>query len=780
LLWLLTAFWRFSKVYWVDGTSPETMEASITAIASDDEDARAAGIEARSASVLPWLASREQSWLMIFDGADGGYEEVEGFIPAGKRGSILISSRNPDMKRHASPSDAFLEVTELDKQAAATLFTKSAGLKDPSLSAPHVEAIVQELCCLPLAVDQAAASIASGLCRVDEYLDTFKRHRLHLMDDHKFKGSSNYGRAVYTTWDVSFAELERRAAAEGSESASYEAAILLLRLFSFIHFDGIREDTFRRAAERKDKWLPPLPPNSQLLLLLQRNEDNNWDFFNFRQAIRVLSMFSLVHSAGSGTYSMHRLVHQWMQDRLPEYHCSAIGLLTADVLARSEDNGQSSDDRAHRRALLVHLVTLAARLKQNDLIHQLPADTLQKMAWIYHDGGKVVDAETLLRQALSLVKKDDSEVTEQYMSIMGDLAFALYDLGKLKEAEATGQCVLKWREKHLGIDHPSTSRAGRNLALTLYQLGQYMAAKEMQVQDVAWHKVHLGMDHCDTYCIMGDLAVTLRELGELTEAKELQVQVLEGRKVHLGMDHPDIYQVMGKLATTLRKLGELTESRGLQVQVLKWRKTHLGMDHPDTYWTMDNLATTLRELGELAEARALQVKVLDWRKMHSGMDHPDTYWTMGSLANTLRELGELAEARAMQVQVLEWRKVHLGMDHPDTYWTMGSLGHTLRELGELAEARALQVQALEWQKIHLGMDHPDTYRMMGNLAITLYEQGVLAEAREMQVLVLGWWKVHLGLKHRRTIRAIENLARTLEKSGEITEAEELRAQTAEV
>jgi hypothetical protein len=50
---------RFSKVYWVDGTSPQTMEASIAAIASADEDAQAAGIEARSASVLPWLASHK-------------------------------------------------------------------------------------------------------------------------------------------------------------------------------------------------------------------------------------------------------------------------------------------------------------------------------------------------------------------------------------------------------------------------------------------------------------------------------------------------------------------------------------------------------------------------------------------------------------------------------------------------------------------------------------------------------------------------------------------------
>jgi tetratricopeptide (TPR) repeat protein len=349
------------------------------------------------------------------------------------------------------------------------------------------------------------------------------------MDDFKFKGSSNYGWAVYTTWDISLAELERRAALGGSDSASYEAAILLLQLFSFFHFDGIREDTFRHAVKTQGKWLPALLPNSQLLL--QQTKDNDWDCFNFCQAICVLSMFSLIHSAGSGIYSMHRFIHQWMQDRLPKSHYSAIGLLAADVLARSEDNGKSSDDYAHHRALLVHLTTLTGHLKQNDLVCQLSAGALQRMAWIYCDGGKPVDAEALLCQAVSLVKDNSKLATEQYMDIMSDLAAAIADLGKFWEAEAIEKNVLEWREKHLGIDHPLTFHARKNLSWSLCQLGLYRAAKEMQVQVVAWQEEHLGMDHSDTYQTMGNLANTLRKLGEVAEAKGLEVQVLEWQRV---------------------------------------------------------------------------------------------------------------------------------------------------------------------------------------------------------------------------------------------------------
>jgi tetratricopeptide (TPR) repeat protein len=647
---------RFSKVYWVDGTSPETMEASIAAIPSADEEARAAGVEASSAAVLLWLARREHNWLIIFDGADGGYDEVESFIPAGKRGNILISTRNSDMRRLASSFGAFINVIELDQDAAVALFIKSARLSSPTPSEQgHVGTIVQELCCLPLAVDQAAAFIASGLCCVDEYLDVYKRHRLRLMDDLTFKGSSNYGRAVYTTWDISLAELEHRAQAKASDSVSYGVAILLLRLFSFFHFDGIREDTFRRAAKTRGEWLPPLPSNSQLLLLLRQTEDNDWDSFNFRQAIHILSMFSLVYSAGSGTYSMHRLVHQWMQDRLSKSHCGAIALLAADVLARSEDDGQSSDDYAHRRALLIHLVTLTAHLKHNDLMHKLSADVLQRIALVYRYGGKPVDAESLLHQAASLVKKDNSKATKQYIDIMFNLAAALHDSQKVREAETIQQHVLQWHEKHLGTDHPSTIFARRNYALTLYQLGQYRVAKEIQVQVVAWSKKHHGIDHQTTCFVTGDLALTLHQLGEFAEA------------------------------------------RGLLVQMLKWRKVHLGMDHPDTYWAMDTLAVTLCELDELAEARGLQVQALKWRKVHLGMDHPDTYQTMGSLAITLCQLGELAEAKGLEVQVLKWQEEHLGLKHNQIIYTMRNLAYTLEKLGEITEVEELRAQIVELQ-----------------------------------------------------------------------------------
>jgi hypothetical protein len=393
------------------------MEASIISIASD-EDAKSAGVEASLPSILRWLGRREDDWLLIFDGADLGYEVVEAFIPPGKYGNILISSRNAAMKRLSLPSSAYMQVLELDEDAAIELLIKSANLASPSPAEQgHAKMIVRELCCLALAIDQAGSSIATEICRVDEYLSLYKRRRRQLMDDEVFKGSSNYGRAVYTTWDISFAELECKALSKSPNSASYQVAILLLRIFSFFHFDGIREEIFRRAAEGNARYVDPLHPDSPLLLLLQ-TENNEWDPLTFRAGIRILSQFSLIKIDGE-TYSMHQLVHRWMQDRLPESSRGETALLAAIVLARSEDYGKSTEDYAHRRALLIHLIPLSAHLKQAGLKDKLSVDTSERIARVYDNGGlKAADAEQLLHQAISIVQKDTSAATKHYHCVL--------------------------------------------------------------------------------------------------------------------------------------------------------------------------------------------------------------------------------------------------------------------------------------------------------------------------------------------------------------------------
>src|ERR1700721_380433 len=242
----------FLKIFWIDATNDETINFSFQTIAGYPE-ATASGTK-DMASVTRWLSKMDSNWLLIFDNADGKPNMVSKSLPPGNRGNVLITSRNPGMKRNVS-SDAWIEVKDMEEQDAISLLLKAASLDNKSEELREAsKPIVKELCFLPLAVDQAGAAIAGGLCDMDDYLEMYSKCRQTLLAHPSFEGASNYGRAVYTTWEMSFLALEAKVAKGKSDMdvRAAESAIVILQTFAFFHFDGIAEDIFRRAAEKPE------------------------------------------------------------------------------------------------------------------------------------------------------------------------------------------------------------------------------------------------------------------------------------------------------------------------------------------------------------------------------------------------------------------------------------------------------------------------------------------------------------------------------------------------
>src|SRR6202035_4806377 len=142
------------------------------------------------------------------------------------------------MKRNVS-TGAWIEVEEMEEEDAISLLLKAAFVDDASDELRRTsKLIVTELCFLPLAVDQAGAAIASGLCDMGNYLEMYSECRQTLLAHPSFEGASNYGRAVYTTWEMSFSALEAKVAKGKSEmdAQAAESAIVILQTFAFFHF----------------------------------------------------------------------------------------------------------------------------------------------------------------------------------------------------------------------------------------------------------------------------------------------------------------------------------------------------------------------------------------------------------------------------------------------------------------------------------------------------------------------------------------------------------------
>ena len=181
---------RFSHVFWVDASSVESITMSLRGISSIPA-AQASCLDDSVESVLQWMSGLQEEWLIVFDNADDPpVYVVERFIPSGKRGNILITSRKRSIGRVISFENV-IEINEMEEADAITLLLKASNLDASPEQMEVAKNIVTELGCIPLAVDQAGAYIEAGKCSIDKYLQQFSLHHQTLMSDASFRGASN-------------------------------------------------------------------------------------------------------------------------------------------------------------------------------------------------------------------------------------------------------------------------------------------------------------------------------------------------------------------------------------------------------------------------------------------------------------------------------------------------------------------------------------------------------------------------------------------------------------
>ena len=249
-------------------------------------------------AVKHWFMSHSR-WLLLLDNADD-LTLVRDFLPPAGRGHTLLTTRASSMGKLAHA----LEVDALDSKPGALLLLRrtdrlatDASLEQATESERAVAiSISQELGGLPLALDQAGAYVEETHCSLADYLHLYRTKRADLL---KARGGLvlDHPEPVATTWSLSFAEVEKRAA----------AAADLLRVCAFLHPDAIPEEIITEGATK-------LGPNLQAMA---KNP------LVFNQAIGVLLSYSLLkRQPEEHMLSIHGLVQAVLKDGMdvPTYH----------------------------------------------------------------------------------------------------------------------------------------------------------------------------------------------------------------------------------------------------------------------------------------------------------------------------------------------------------------------------------------------------------------------------------------------------------------------------
>ena len=654
-MWFLLIVYRFSHIFWIDASSIDTIMLSLRGLLNSS--ASSASNET-SQSALQWMAQLPGEWIIVFDNADGAPEVVEKFIPPGHMGNVLVTSRNRSMGSLTRFENS-LEIDNMEKKEAISLLLKASGYKKADTSPLEMaQKIVTELCCLPLAIAQAGASIEAGLCSINDYLDLYIEKRKELLFHPFFRGVKEYKQTVYGTWELLFKEIESRAArdSDSDDVQSAQIAILILQIFAFMHYESIDESIFGHAAEEL-YMLHVSNQRSQLSQILASNADKRlfccnksgkWDKWHFRGGIQTLQSFSLIkRSPSENIYSVHPLVHSWSRDRLfyseqqKNFH-RATTILSSSITFSSE-----TQDYIIRRKLIPHIKACYQYATEIGIQKKYDDTMYSKFGLVFRENGDWTEAENVYSQ------------------------------------------MMKERIKMFGQEHPKTLNCMANLAFTYRNQGKWSEAEKLEIRVLDMNKKVLGQKHQNTLISMANLASIYKNQGRWNEAEQLQIQALDMIKSILGEEHPDTLVSMVNLALTYRNQGRWNKAEQLQTQVLDVMKRVHGQEHPNTLTTMANLASTYRNQGKWNEAEKLEIKVLDMKKRVLGQEHPDTLISMANLASTYKDEGRWNEAVQLQIQVLNISKKILGQEHPNTLINTANLAATYRNQGKWTKAEQL-------------------------------------------------------------------------------------------
>ncbi|KAL8626124.1 hypothetical protein Q9189_008194, partial [Teloschistes chrysophthalmus] len=517
---------KFWGIFWIDASSVESLERGYLQVAE------ACGLEARVSVVRRWLSNAAEPWALILDNADDPRLDISRYFPVGNRGFILITTRNPDCQLHSTVGSYELGV--MATYEAVTLLLRAAGEDNISnrLKRDAAESVVHTLGYLALAITQAGAVIRQGYCKLEDYQTLYSRRRKELLSQKAIQGGEDYRYTVYTTWEVSRQMIEEMLTEAGQD------ALALLRIFSFLHYEGISEEIFDRVwrglyKNRQSDWMV-----SHQLKMLLRQSNQEWDVYPLRAAISILRAFSLIHCDKNNLISVHPLVHSWTRDQMSVSDEDWVWKQTTATIALSIPWTFKTADYRFRQSIIPHIDACLKFREEGVFSLQSVGEECQRMAssfaLVYSEAGRGPEALQLTERVVEAYKRTLGEEHPDTLRSMHGLALRYSEAGRGPEALQLAERVVEARKRTLGEEHPNTLGSMHSLALRYSEAGRGPEALQLTERVVEAYKRTLGEEHPNTLGSMHGLALRYSEAGRGPEALQLTERVVEVRKRVLG------------------------------------------------------------------------------------------------------------------------------------------------------------------------------------------------------------------------------------------------------
>jgi hypothetical protein len=584
---------HYEVAWWVAAERAELIPAQLAELAlcagwaSTDAETRLA------AQVAVSRLHQRPDWLLVFDNAEDP-AAVREWLPGGS-GHVLITARLGAWTEVAAP----VEVRVLDRAESTALLYRRMSV----LSAGEADELGEALGDLPLALTQAAGTLAEAGMPVGEYLAVLRGRAHELLDG---SAPAGYPQSLVAATRLSASRLERTS----------PQAVQLLQLCALVAPEPV-----------------PLP---LLMPLAEQTATDGGSSPSWWTLISQIGRYGLARVDRSGL-QLHRLTQVILRDSLAPPQQQRLRSQVADALAAAYP-GDPADPLAWPAwaSLLPHLLTVDPAMCVNERQCRVVCDAA---FYVLARG----DHDASLQMARDLHERwGESRPADDVLLLRAAemLALAYRGVGQFDLASRLDEDTFTRRTRLLGERHADTLAAAHNLAIDYHALGRVEDAQQRDETTLEIRRQVLGEEHHDTLASASNLAHDRYVSGDIDGAIRLDRQTLAARQATLGPQHPCSLTSANNLAVSLRAVNDLPGARRLHESTLATRREILGADHPATLTSINNLAVMLRAAGDAARARELHEDAYMRRRMLFGDDHHDTLTSANNLAVALYATGD--------------------------------------------------------------------------------------------------------------------------------------------
>lgn len=255
--------------------------------------------------VLECISQRKKPSLLVLDDvdqmnlSDQMRKVLSGRWKRQAKGHLLLTTRREPREVCESldlePS-CCVEIFSFSQDEAKKFLVSRSGIDNATGQEEALNALVQELGCLPLALEQAGAHMKALQCPIGKYLEEYKSQRLKLLSQHPAKPSWEYESqsrlAVHTTWLINFEYVKN--------SPHGEVASSFVQAAAFLAPHEIQEELI----------------NSELLSVENPSRQSIKLPFMKNHIMEILTKFSLFQRKSANSLSLHRLVQEVVRNRM--------------------------------------------------------------------------------------------------------------------------------------------------------------------------------------------------------------------------------------------------------------------------------------------------------------------------------------------------------------------------------------------------------------------------------------------------------------------------------